>query len=310
MKKAIKWTVIAIVSLLLLLFLLGFYFSSKYDRMSSKRYEVDVRPISIPSDSISMERGRMLSVICRDCHGVDFSGLGFFDDEALGYMASPNLTGAKGSATENYTDLDWIRALRHGLNPQGRPLMVMPSEFLCNFSDKDLGALIAFMNSLPEIEKPMGPTHFTTFASVMMGAGMFGEMYAYNRINHEDVHQIPSVDVSNTIEYGAYMTRIHGCKFCHGEQFNGGIHPDPTAPPGLNITPKGNIGNWSSDQFIQVMRTGKTPEGKVFNLKFMPFPGIGAHDSLELSALYAYLKTLPPLEDNPDIAKQLKKMQK
>lgn len=310
MKKAIKWTVILVAGLLLILLITGFYFSSQYSRMSAARYDLDVTAINIPTDSISLERGRTLSVMCRTCHGVDYAGLGFFDDEALGYMASPNLTGSKGSATEKYTDQDWVKALRHGLNPEGRPLMVMPSENFCYLSDEDLGALIAFLKSVPEIEKPMGATKFTTMARVMMGAGLFGELYGYNKIPHEDVRHVESVDISSTMDYGGYMTRIHGCASCHGKEFNGGISPDPISPPGLNLTPKGNIGNWSEDQFMQTLRTGKTPEGKILDSKFMPWPGIGAHDSIELSALFAYLKALPPLEDSPDIAKQMKKLKK
>lgn len=310
MKKAIKWTAIVIGSLILILFLAGFYFSSSYNRMSAKRYNVDVSAINIPSDSFSIERGRTLSVACRSCHGVDFAGLDFFNDKALGYMSSPNISGAKGSATENYTDLDWIKALKHGLNPEGRPLMVMPSEMFCFLTDEDLGALIAFLKQVPEVEKPMGETKFTTFARTMMGAGMFGELYAYNKVNHDEVKHNPSVDVNNTMEYGKYMTEIHGCTFCHGEQFNGGLSPDPISPPGLNLTQKGNLANWSIDQFMQTMRTGKTPEGKILDNKFMPWTGIGAHDSIELAALYTYLKALPPMDDSPIIAKQTKKIEK
>jgi cytochrome c553 len=310
MKKLIKWAVIIIGILILILLVAGFYFNSKYDRMAATRYDMEVSAINIPSDSLSLERGRSLAVGCRGCHGVDYAGLGFFDDKALGYMASPNLTGSKGSATENYTDLDWVKALKHGLNPEGRPLMVMPSEMLCYLSDQDLGSLIAYLKSVPEIEKPMGETHFTTMARVMMGAGMFGELYGYNKIPHDEVQHIASIDVTNTMDYGKYMTEIHGCQSCHGENFNGGLSPDPISPPGINLTPKGNIGNWTSDQFIQTLRTGKTPEAKILDNTFMPWAGIGAHDSIEIAALYSYLKALPPMEDDPLIAKQLKKMEK
>ena len=48
-----------------------------------------------------------------------------------------------------YTPADWERTLRHGVKPDGRPVMIMPSEDYNRLTDVDLGALVAYMRQLP-----------------------------------------------------------------------------------------------------------------------------------------------------------------
>jgi hypothetical protein len=70
---------------------------------------------------------------------------------------------------------------------------------------------------------------------------------------------------------------------------------DPIAPgfPVVpDVTTSGNVGKWTEDQFITVLRTGKTPEGKEIDPKNMPWPMTAAYTDTELKALYAYLKSI------------------
>lgn len=310
MKTVSKWVGIILAIVLVVGAITAFYLKSKFENLSKRHFEPKFTAVPILSDSASLERGKVLAVGCRGCHGNDYAGLDFFNDPSIGYMSSPNLTGAKGSATENYNDMDWTRTLRHAVNPAGKPLMVMPSEAIGLLSDQDLGCLIGFLKSLPKIEKPLGPTRFTFMAKVMAGAGLFGNLYPYDIIKHDEVQSIPHVEISNSPEYGAYITRFHGCQSCHGATFNGGVSPDPVSPPGLNITPAGNIGKWTLDQFKETVRSGKTPEGKILDPKFMPWPGIGAHNDIELEGLFNYLKAQPALANSPELEKKLKDMAK
>ncbi|HQW26681.1 MAG TPA: hypothetical protein PLV75_12000, partial [Saprospiraceae bacterium] len=128
MKRILKWIGIIVLSLVLVLLLVSWVLSRSFLKEFDKVYKVDVASINIPSDSASLERGRQLSVSCRNCHDVDLAGKVFFDDPTIGVLPSSNLTRAEGSETEGYTDLDFIRALRHGLNKKGNALMVMPSD--------------------------------------------------------------------------------------------------------------------------------------------------------------------------------------
>jgi mono/diheme cytochrome c family protein len=308
MKKVLKWIGIGLGAVVLLLAITAFYFKSKYENENKRTVEPEVTVFTIPTDSASLERGKVLSVGCRGCHGNDYAGSDFFNDPAIGYMSSPNLTPAPGSATEKYTDKDWIRTLRHAVNPVGKPLMVMPSEGIGLLSDTDLGSLIAYLKTLSPVVKPLGPTKFTLFAKILAGAGQFGNLYPYDIIKHDEVKTIQAPPKSSNADYGAYMVRFHGCKACHGEELNGGISPDPISPPPTNISTGGNLGKWTVDQFRETMRSGKTPEGKLLDAKFMPWPGIGAHDDEELEAVFNYIKSFPALPNSAVLDKKLKEM--
>ena len=69
-------------------------------------------------------------------------------------LNAPNLTRGAGGVAAGYSDdAAWVRAIRHGLNPQGRALVIMPSEVFYFLSDEDLGALVAYVKSLPPVER-------------------------------------------------------------------------------------------------------------------------------------------------------------
>ncbi|MEZ4959845.1 MAG: c-type cytochrome [Saprospiraceae bacterium] len=294
MKKFLKWAGITLLGLVLIVLLASWIFASKFNSKFEKVYSLTPASVAIPTDSASIERGRTLSVGCRSCHDVDMGGKVFFDDPNIGVLPSSNLTRAKGSETEGYTDEDYVRALRHGLNKKGNPLMVMPSESITHLSDQDLGCLIAFIKTLPPIERTFPKRHFTYMSQVMAGAGMFGNLFAYDVIDHEKAKNITAPPIGNSMEYGAYVTRFEGCQTCHSANFGGGKSPDPVSPPVPDITKSGNPGKWSLEQFIATFRTGKTPEGKMLQGEFMPFAGIGALSDVEVEGLYNYIQSLPP----------------
>lgn len=296
MKRILKWIGIIVLSLVAVLLLASWVLSRSFLKEFDKVYEVDVASINIPSDSASMERGRQLSVSCRNCHDVDLAGKVFFDDPTIGTLPSSNLTRAKGSETEGYTDLDFVRALRHGLNKKGNALMVMPSDSYSHLSDEDLGCLIAYVKTLPAIERKFAPRKFNYTAQVMAGAGLFGELFPYNMIDHSTTSKVVAPPMADTPEYGHYVASFGGCFTCHSENLGGGKSPDPVSPPVPNISKSGNTGKWSKEQFKQIFRTGVTPEGKMLDGKFMPFAGIGALNDVEIEALFTYIQSLPPAE--------------
>lgn len=310
MKKAIKWIGIGLGAILIIILISAFYLKSVFENDAKRNFNPVFKTFEIPSDSSSLERGKLLAVSCRGCHGNDFAGLDFFNDPTIGYLSSPNLTPAAGSSTEKYEIKDWIRTLRHGVKPDGHPVLIMPSENVGQLSDEDLGCLIAYLRSVPPVIKPAGPRNFTFFAKVLAGAGQFGSMYPYDVIKHDEVHTIIAPAKADTKEYGAYLSRFHGCPSCHGKLFNGGLSPDPISPPGSNITGGGNPGKWTADQFRETMRSGKTPEGKILDPKFMPWVGIGAHEDVELDAIFTYIKSLPPLPNSEELEDKLKSMKK
>ncbi len=77
-------------------------------------------------------------------------GADFFNDPALAVIDAPNLTPGQGGVGAHFSDADWVRAIRHGIDPTGRPLLIMPSRNYYHLSDEDLGKVIAYLkHALP-----------------------------------------------------------------------------------------------------------------------------------------------------------------
>jgi hypothetical protein len=92
MKKALKWIGILLLIVVIVLAAGAFYLKTKFEKLEGRHFEAKVSAITIPTDSASIARGRLLTVHCRHCHGEDFAGKAFFDDPKIGFMASANLT--------------------------------------------------------------------------------------------------------------------------------------------------------------------------------------------------------------------------
>ena len=294
MKKFLKWTGIVLLSLVLIVLISAWALAKKFNSKFEKVYSQTPAPVAIPADSASIERGKLLAVGCQGCHDKDLAGKVFFDDPNIGVLPSSNLTRAAGSETEGYTDEDFVRALRHALNKKGNPLMVMPSESIGELSDQDLGCLIAYLKSLPPVDRKFDKRGFTFLSQVMAGAGMFGNLFPYDIIAHDKRKNMTAPPISNSPEYGEYMVRAHGCNSCHKANFGGGKSPDPVSPPVPNISKSGNAGTWTKEQFISFFRTGKTPDGRLPNPTFMPWEGLGALPEVEIESVYNYIQSLPP----------------
>ena len=76
-------------------------------------------------------------------HGVDGAGKDVVNDGKGMHVHAPNISPGPGNVVANYSVTDWVRTLRHGVKPDGRPAVVMPSEDYNRFTDADLTALVA-----------------------------------------------------------------------------------------------------------------------------------------------------------------------
>jgi cytochrome c553 len=86
------------------------------------------------------------------------------------------------------------------------------------------------------------------------------------------------------------------CSGCHRSTFSGGPIPggDPNWPPAANLTPAGNMANWTSDQFAALLRTGKRPDGTEVLPPMTFIMGYGQNmTDTEIQALFAFLQSLP-----------------
>jgi mono/diheme cytochrome c family protein len=263
------------------------------ERRLNKTYAIAPKPLVLPTDSVSIARGAHLVQaigMCVECHGEKLDGQVMFDGP-LGLVAARNLTRGMGGVGSLLTDADYIRAIRHGVSPDGRALMIMPAQDYVHFSDDDLAAVIAYVKSVPPADNVPPDSKIAPLGRALLVAGALPLLPA-ERINHAAASP-PPVQPGGTKEYGAYITRI-ACKGCHGPALAGGPIEagDPSWPPASNLTVSGPTKLWSEADFVKLMRTGRRPDSIPVNAA-MPWKNAGRMTDDELHAVWTYLRSLP-----------------
>ena len=292
MSKLLRWAGITLVALLIVASLAGLAVYAASNRHLHQSYTVQPAPIDVPSGADVIERGRHIAVTrgCNDCHGADLGGAKVIENPAMGVLHGANLTRGQGGKTANYQDIDWVRSIRHGVNPEGRPLILMPSEEYSQMSNSDLGALIAFLKSAPPVNRESVPVKLGPVARALVLAGKFS--ISAEHIDHTNLRPT-EIAPAVSAEYGRYLAV--GCTGCHNPSFSGGKIDagPPDWPPAANLTPhaSGRLAKWSETDFITTLRTAHRPDGTELNI-VMP-RNFGKMNDTELKALWAYLKTLP-----------------
>lgn len=297
MKKVLKWTGFASGGLVALLVVSAAVVYGVTNARMERTYDVDPAMIHVPEpDSAVLARGGHVATIrgCRDCHGEHFGGSAFIDEAPIGRFVASNLTAGEGGVGATYTDVDWVRAIRHGVGPDGKPLLFMPSYEYFPLGDEDLGALIAYIKSLPAQSEPLPATSVGPLGRVLYLAGEFPLIPA------EDIdHGAPRPDTplpGPTAAYGEYLAV--SCTGCHGHGFSGGAIPGtpPSWPPASNLTmdQETGLGSWTEEDFFRALRTGVRPDGTSLDGQFMPWQQTAQMTDVEIQAMWAYLQTLPP----------------
>jgi len=292
MKKVFKWIGIVLGSLIVLILIAagGLYF--KGNAQLTRTHDFPASGIVAPTDEASIAYGKYrVETLCVDCHGSDLGGVvGWAAVGPLATIDSANLTSGEGGiGAEFTTDEDYVRAIRHGIDPEGKPIYMPAVVAFQHLSDEDLAAMIAYLKTLPPVDRKTNGSQFTALGKIIFAAGMFGEL-PVDEASHQD--HITAPPSGATVEYGEYLVAIGDCRACHGQELAGGAYPDPAVTqPVPNLTPGGELGAWTEEQFIQIMRTGGA-----LNPELMPVKEIGKLTDDELKAIWLYLHSLPPME--------------
>jgi mono/diheme cytochrome c family protein len=294
MKKVFKWIGIVIGSLVGLLLVAGAVLYFMGNSRLNKTYDFPPSNIVVPTDDASIEFGRhRAESLCEGCHGPDLGGIeNWFSAGPLGTIDSANLTSGEGGVGQEFkSDEDYVRAIRHGIDPEGKPLFMPAVVSTSNLSDEDLGAIIAYIKTVPPVAHKTTGQHFTPLAKILYVLGVLPQL-PVEVVSHETHVAAPVAGV--TAEYGKYMVDTNDCRLCHGPNLNGGPFPDPTRKKiSPNLTPGGELAFWSEDQFINTIRTGTTPSGHVLDSEFMPWKDYRNFYDDELKAIFMYLQSVP-----------------
>lgn len=266
-----------------------------------KTYQFDVTSPPIPSDAASIERGHHLATavsMCVACHSAsldspNLAGNVFLDIPPV-QLTAPNLTKGAGGIAGHYSDADWVRTLRHGVRPDGSPLLFMPTQSLYNLSDTDLAAIIAYVKSMPPVDNEPPRTQLYLLGRTLLAAG---QLQLPAEVVDHNAPRVEAPQPGRTVAYGRYLTAISTCRDCHGANLSGGPIDEPGAPPAPNLTPAGELKGWSEADFIRTLRTGIRPTGVQLR-EPMPWQIAAQMADDELSAIYRYLQSLPALPYN------------
>lgn len=297
MKVILRRVAIAAGSLVALLLVVAcvVYFVS--ERHVTRRYALVSEPLTIPSDSASIVRGRHLAraiAKCADCHTPSLGGQVFVDVAPLGRFVPPNLTRGKGGVGAVLTDADWVRAVRHGVGHDGRPLRIMPSRDFKDLSAADLGAIIAYAKSMPPVDNVLPPNTLGPVGRVLIAANQL-PLFDAEKDDFTSHAPASAPPAGPTAEYGNYLVHVGGCMGCHGPTLSGGKIPggDPSWPPAANLTPSGLVA-YDQASFANLLRTGVRPGPGGTKVKDpMPVAWTKEMTDDEITAIWLYLKTVP-----------------
>jgi len=312
MKKALKIIAYTLGGLLALLLIFAAWI--QFGPMPT--YEVKAPDLNIELDSARLAEGRKIVLTeCAHCHrGTDgkVSGDLFIEDPMFGKRWASNITQHPTLGIGKYTDGELAFLLRTGIKRDGHfagPWMTFPLH-----SDEDIFSIIAFLRSDASEVQP------SAIQIPLAEPGFMSNMFFKFIIKPFDYPSKPILTPSPTdqIAYGRYLaTGRWECFRCHSASFEtnndlepekslgyfGGGNPvgDKANPPVIsaNISPdkETGIGAWTEEQFSNAVRFGKRPDGQPLSHVMPPFAVLSDE---EVSALWAYLQTVPPVKNKID----------
>lgn len=289
MPKLLRWlrnAVVGLVGLLVLLLLVVYFLSG---RKLNRTYTFAMGPLSVAIADADIENGRRLAQLrgCFGCHGDDLSGEVMVENFMFGKLSSANLTSGRGGVGAEYLDVDWVRGIRHGVDRDGKPLIIMPSNDFAHMSDQDLADIIAYVKSVPPVDNELPDQSLGPMARWIITSGAYS--LPASLIDHSAQAAAPEPGI--TVAYGEYLARF--CMGCHGEDLGGG-----ESNPGPNLTRGGRLADWTQEDFVQTLRSGVRPDGSELSAG-MPWQATKAMNDDEMAALWMYLRSLPAVSDPP-----------
>lgn len=315
MKKFLK--IAAVVFGILLLIIAGV--ATWVNFSAPKIHSVSTFEVKSPMDSLSLARGgKIVETICAYCHRSDngiLEGKMFAKaDSPFGELWSGNITNHPTKGLGRYSDGELAYLLRTGIKKDGH--FAGPFMPFVGLADEDLASVIAYLRSGSPSSKASEATHVSHPSFLLKALYKFG---AISPLPY-DGKPIEAPAPSDELAYGRYLaTAVYQCYDCHSGSFEtnnpfepesspryfGGGNlcedPDFNVVPSPNITPHPElgIGQWSEADFYKAIKGGIRPDGTALSVAM---PRFALLDSVEVKAIWSYLRTVPALGDPVAVA--------
>lgn len=314
MKKAIRYIILAVVSIFLIIMIFSAYtFLALPNVGKPEELKVELTPMKV-------ERGKYLAyhvMMCADCHsqrdfskfsgppkpGTEFVGGDNFD-QTMGFpgrFVSSNIT-AYGIG--DWTDGELFRLITTGVNKDGNPIFpVMPYHNFGRIDREDVEAVIAYLRTLDAVETQHPESKADFPFNIIL------------RTMPQKANFIEKPAKSNRVAYGEYMFTAAACADCHtnfekgkfiGPLGGGGrefLFPDGSIVRSANLTPhETGIKNFTSEAFVQLFKKYADSSYVAHNVApgdfqtLMPWIMYSGMEEDDIKAIYEYLQTLTPYE--------------
>ena len=298
-RSFLKWPAMLLSGLLdlVILAILGLVI---YGQVNFKAVQANrpLYPIQADVSPAGLTRGKYLVENVMGCAGACHSPegkspfIGQMDNANLGPAVIefnvPNLTPDDETGLGTWSDAEIARAIREGVDKNGRSLVVMPSSNYHILSDADIAAVLGYLRSLTPTRNVIKPIGGNALGKVILASGLVIPASVGTPITAAQM-----TPPSGSAEYGAYLVSIAGCKDCHRANLGGGSEPGGEMPA-PNLTPGGDLAQWSEADFLTAMHTGKRPDGTQISTN-MPYKEYGRMKDEDLGAIFKYLGSLAPV---------------
>ncbi len=230
----------------------------------------------------------------------------------VGEFYTPNLTPDNETGIGYLSDQQIARVIRYGVMPDGRA--ALPFMTFQDISDEDLTAIVSFLRSQDPVRHLVTPSKPN-----FLGKAIMAFLLKPSGPTQQIAKTSPAIEP--TVERGAYVANnVAICWECHtkrnpmdgsfqGAKFAGGgvlpLDGDEShvlVTPNLTPSKTGRITDWSEDRFVGRFQAGVGIPGT-----HMPWRQFASMNENDIRAIYRYLRTLPPSDNDPGPSVQTKK---
>jgi mono/diheme cytochrome c family protein len=276
-------------------------------------------PAAIAAEPDEIARGAYLAnaADCVACHTDSaHSGQPYAGGRALatpfGTFYSPNITPDPETGIGRWTEVQFLRALREGVRPDGSNCFpVFPYPSFTKITDDDARAIKAYLFAQPPVRQS-NRAHDVAFPFSwrLLQSGWKLLFFTPGPFR-------PAPERGQAYNRGAYLvTALAHCGECHTPRnWFGATEPSrflagtPDGPDGKkvpNITPdrKTGIGDWSEDDIVTLLATGQTPDYNFVGGAMAEVVRTTARLTEEdRRAIALYLKSLPAIASQEPASK-------
>ncbi len=267
-----------------------------------------------PAAQAPRDRGEYLfrAAGCGGCHTDEKNqGPALAGGPALktpfGTFYGPNITPDVTHGLGRWSEADFIRALRHGVNPAGEHYYpAFPYTSYTRLTDADLRELWGYLRRQSSVAQSNRPHELPWYLRLRPLLGVWKQLF------FTPGPYAPQPDKDKTWNRGAYLVEaaVH-CGECHTprnllgasrrDRRLAGTRDGPDGSVVPNITPdkKTGIGRWRKGEIAEYLDSGMTPDGDSAGdlMAEVIDRSTSQLTKIDREAIAIYLLSLPPIEN-------------